>query len=1765
MLRVLTVLTLAAAVVVLPIPGPGATARAALNSPIPADGDALPNDEFRSRDALFAYVVSDVRGGRICIVPESGAGGCDEPAWGGANVVIGIGTVYTLIAGPSLIPGTWRLRTESVSGGEWVEHATSEPFTVLPCGPGECLGALGAEQAQAFKDASAEATRGAAKVCTSIGLHEDFSTAQTAIGVGLALVGGSFVSAGLGAATLGAGLLGIEVPSYHGAMLKLVQAISCSVTKMHEDIVLDPPDPNFTQLAVRTPVAGQATGTAEGDEYVAALAAQQSAGRAALTSYERYQGAVAAGDVEWQAKQADAVARFGKDLVTELDRSAQAARRLAESTDAANTDLTGRVPVTAQEELDTATAVLDRLDADGFTAEEVAELDAAGIVGADRADLLQRLRSMDTDGITVGGTVAAALRLEADAFAAAMPGTEQFARDAAVVALALTAEPGRVMVDFTAAPGAASGQVTFSAAAAGPDGHPFRYEWDFGDGGTSAEGPQVDHTYAATNSYLVRLTVTEDVPNGRTASVSHTIAVEVTPPENTPPQVNGESAAALAGIDLEIDVLANDSDPDGDPLTLTAWTAPAHGTVSCAAATCLYRSADGYTGDDSFAYEVSDGRGGQNTGTVTLTVTSNTPPTAVDDAARTVVGRPVSVDVTANDIDPDQAAGDLALATTTPPSHGTVECGPRGNDRCRYQPAPGFDGTDEFGYRVTDSAGASAAGQVTVTITPNAAPIARDDTAEVRKGTETSFGVLDNDIDPDGDGLTIAVLTPPGHGDLSCTETGYCTYSPAVGYLGPDSFTYEVTDGQATAIGTVGISVVPPCRPAACIDNGTVLLAVNPLGHLNAGDGTGSPAGPGSVGLHFIPTGNEATAPGCLCEGWGVADPATGVTGYANESAGTSGLQQESFTVTGGTAVSVVRVGNSFRVTHDYHPSAQTPNLYEVTVTIENISGEPIDHVRYRRVMDWDIEPTAFNEYSTIQTGGAAQVIYSSANGFASADPLTPDAGGYEVGTFIDAGPRDQGALFDFDFGALSAGATKVFQTYYGAAADEAGAEAALAAVAAEVYSFGQPSTDGGPDLGAPNTFVFAFKSVGGKPVFAPDAVDDTLRVGAGVIGTVDVLANDSDPDDDPLTVTTPTPAATHGTVACTAAGLCSYTPATGFSGTDTFQYSIADGTGGVDTATVTVTVSAPADAPPVAAITPAAPLGPEGMPIALSGAGSTDPEGASLRYEWDLDGDGQFDDATTADVSVTLPVAGTRAVALRVTDAGGLSHQTGVTVTAVNVVPVVDLGGDVTVADGVLDRAGSYADPGADSWTATVDWGAGNGPEPLALNGFEFELNHTYPAAGSYLVTVRVADTTGGGAGSDSIRVTVPAPVDLPPTAVVTPPAPTGPEGAAVPIALAAADPEGAPVTATWSWSTSPLQPSVPNCTLIGPSGTGAGLRCDDNGTVRVTVEVSDGAQTVREQVEVVVINADPSVGAVTVTSPVVQGTAVPVSAPYTDPGAADTHTCSVTAGPTTVPGTVEAGVCRATVTGLPVGSHAVRVSVTDDDGATATADATVSVTAPPAGCPVASPTVDTLVSKDLTKPTTRFVAPAVATDGDGELLLAFVSADGPDRGSQRVSEVTGGGLSWKLVARDNRTGGTTEVWQAYTTKKITGLTVTATLTGAYDGLITVAVFDGAATKVGATGTGAGRSGPAVADLTPKACGSVVWAVGHDWSGARDLRPVAGQSIVRSFIDRRVSDSYWVQKVDSPVDAGVEVRVQMDGFTKDRWTLAAVEIAGEA
>ena len=280
------------------------------------------------------------------------------------------------------------------------------------------------------------------------------------------------------------------------------------------------------------------------------------------------------------------------------------------------------------------------------------------------------------------------------------------------------------------------------------------------------------------------------------------------------------------------------------------------------------------------------------------------------------------------------------------------------------------------------------------------------------------------------------------------------------------------------------LSLAPSMPYAATVvTNGTISLGVDDLGQLN---GAG-------VGLRYEPNGHEATIHGCPCEGWGVGIGESGLSGYANNSTGISGLSLVSFASDGISATSIVTVsGTDLRVTHVFAPASETSNLYRVSVKIENLGVTDIADLRYTRTFDWDVDPTPFSEFVTIQgVATTPSVLYASNNGFSNSNPFASRSDLGATGDFVDFGPGDIGANFDFGFGALLAGTDFDFEIFYGAAGTESNVLAALGAVGVELYSLGQSSNDpfglGVDPFGNPtSTFAFGFKGVGGVIIVDP-------------------------------------------------------------------------------------------------------------------------------------------------------------------------------------------------------------------------------------------------------------------------------------------------------------------------------------------------------------------------------------------------------------------------------------------------------------------------------------------------------------------------------------------------------------------------------------------------------------------------------------------------------------------------------------------------------
>jgi len=166
--------------------------------------------------------------------------------------------------------------------------------------------------------------------------------------------------------------------------------------------------------------------------------------------------------------------------------------------------------------------------------------------------------------------------------------------------------------------------------------------------------------------------------------------------------------------------------------------------------------------------------------------------------------------------------------------------------------------------------------------------------------------------------------------------------------------------------------------------------------------------------------------------------------------------------------------------------------------------------------------------------------------------------------------------------------------------------------------------------------------------------------------------------------------------------------------------------------------------------------VGIEGSSVTLSAAGSSDPDGDALTYEWSF-GDGT--EGTGATPTHVYADNGNYQVRVIVTDPYGAADSATTTVTVMNVAPqVAAFAGGSLLQGETYGVAGSFSDPGADDWTATVDYGDGAGAQALALDGSGFALSHRYTAAGTYTVTVRVTDDDGA-EGVRTATVTVRTP----------------------------------------------------------------------------------------------------------------------------------------------------------------------------------------------------------------------------------------------------------------------------------------------------------------------------------------------------------------------------------------------------------------------
>jgi VCBS repeat-containing protein len=581
------------------------------------------------------------------------------------------------------------------------------------------------------------------------------------------------------------------------------------------------------------------------------------------------------------------------------------------------------------------------------------------------------------------------------------------------------------------------------------------------------------------------------------------------------------------------------------------------------------------------------------------TTTTNQTPTAAADSYSTSFNTPMSIaaaGILSNDTDPQGKP--LTAVVATQPAHGSLTLGADGS--FTYTPTSGFSGSDSFTYTATNGTQTSDAATVTITVAAASGPTATAHSFSTNQNTpltvSASSGVLSGASDPQGLSLTAAVAASTTHGTLSLAADGSFVYTPTTTFTGSDSFTYTVSNGTTTSqSATVTITVVASNTPTANSDNyaatqdTTLTIAVpgvltndtDPLGGTLTAAAVGQPAH-GSLTLN--PDGSFSYT------------PASGYTG------------SDSFTYTGAnSATQSAPATVTITVSPPNHPPVAAPDSYSVnengtlqTTAANGVLLNDTDADNQSLTAELISQPAhgnlslnadgTFVYTPTTNYSGSDSFTYNASDGTAQSSvatvsltvnhvnqPPTATADSYAVaaGGVLDV-PASQAVLAndsDPDNDALTAVQVS----------DVANGSLTLSSDGSFTYvpndgftgsdSFTYKANDGHLD----SSVVTVTIVVGPTTNVAPLAIDDSYTAASPTLvidAATGVVANDEDANGDVLTaqlVVQPT----HGTATLNSDGSFTYTPDSGYTGSDSFLYQANDGSLNSNLAKVTISVSA--------------------------------------------------------------------------------------------------------------------------------------------------------------------------------------------------------------------------------------------------------------------------------------------------------------------------------------------------------------------------------------------------------------------------------------------------------------------------------------------------------------------------------------------------------------------------------------------------------------
>jgi VCBS repeat-containing protein len=304
--------------------------------------------------------------------------------------------------------------------------------------------------------------------------------------------------------------------------------------------------------------------------------------------------------------------------------------------------------------------------------------------------------------------------------------------------------------------------------------------------------------YTAATNYFGADSFTFTVDDGSLTSAVATVNITVLPVNDVPVSVNDSATVPEDGTN-SISVLANDSDVDGDLLTLIG-VLTTNGTAMVVGTNVVYTPASNFHGTNVLTYSVTDGLA-TNSATITVVVTPvNDAPVLVNDTITIPEDSTNNIPVLANDSDVDGDAITLLGVSTT---NGTATVA---GTNVVYTPALNFHGTNVLTYSATDGTVTNSATIIVIVTPVNDAPLLVNDFVLVYDQSTNAIPVLANDGDVDGDALTLlSVSTTNGTAVVVGSDV---VYSPAPGVIGTNVLTYFATDGTVTNNATITVVVV---------------------------------------------------------------------------------------------------------------------------------------------------------------------------------------------------------------------------------------------------------------------------------------------------------------------------------------------------------------------------------------------------------------------------------------------------------------------------------------------------------------------------------------------------------------------------------------------------------------------------------------------------------------------------------------------------------------------------------------------------------------------------------------------------------------------------------------------------------------------------------------------------------------------------------------------------------------------------------------------